>query len=153
MPPNTLPAILHAERDKPLRLRDRLLRRAVPSLCPFLLEATLKVLYKAYEAWREVPYTVHTSPKLPQVPRVLPEQMYLEGKDFGVEAAYQQAVKADDAQIPTHLWDERIWRQGHHSDGLGTCFSLALAVVPWMPCEMPFFDIGAPWSQSVFWHT
>jgi len=40
--------------------------------------------------------------------------MYSEGKEVGVEDAYKQAVKSDDALVPTHLWDDWIWGAGLH---------------------------------------
>ncbi len=32
------------------------------------------------------------------------------------EKAFAHAVKADDAEIPVHLWDNRVWRSWHNLD-------------------------------------
>jgi len=80
--------------------------------CPFLLEVPSKVLHKIFEAWKNVPYEIiPTDSRSPQSQVVwgLPGIMYAAGQDFEVEAAYRQAVKADNAEVPVHVWNVRVW--------------------------------------------
>jgi hypothetical protein len=83
-------------------------RSRAPSV-PFMSEVPLKVLHKVYETWREVPYVVELAPLRLLHPTV-PVAMYAAGLNLKVEVAFRQAVKADDAAIPTYIWDDRIWK-------------------------------------------
>lgn len=83
----------------------------------FMKVAPLKMLHKVYEMWQEVPYTLTTSEpcsihshEIWDMPRI----MYASGRDFEAEAAYRQAVKSDDAQVPVHLWNNRIGNSNLH---------------------------------------
>ncbi len=81
---------------------------------PFLSVPPLKLALKAYESWGRVPYRLGlgvTSPVL----TVKSGLMYTMDRDFAVEEAHRKAVKADDAEVPVHLWNDRIWRQRLHT--------------------------------------
>jgi hypothetical protein len=85
---------------------------------PYLSEVPLKVLHKVYEMWSDVPYSIEPNPTPLDLHPIweFPGVMYNEGRAFEVEAAYHQAVKSDDAQVPKHLWDNRIWGAGQHRE-------------------------------------
>jgi len=42
--------------------------------------------------------------------------MYAPGKASEVELAFKQAIKADVAAVPVHLWDDRVWEKMFHLD-------------------------------------
>jgi hypothetical protein len=86
------------------------------STLPFLAAPPLKVSLKIYESWKEVPYSIDTSLTRPQPCFNFSNTMYETGVDFAVEEAHRQAVKADDAEVPIHLWNNRIWRKKLHSE-------------------------------------
>ena len=77
---------------------------------PFASVPPLKILHKAYETWQTPPYAQREDQLIPPFTWSLPEAMYAHGESFQVEAAYRQAVKADDAAAPVHLWNDRVWR-------------------------------------------
>jgi hypothetical protein len=105
--------------------------RAGANQFPFLFEAPLKVLHKVYETWRDVSYSVNVLMQpLPHPTWDLPGAMYAEGRDFIVEAAFRQAVKSDDAQVATHLWDNRIWRAATFSEAKRGDFSTQFSKFP-----------------------
>jgi len=118
VPMSALPPDLHPLLGSPVT-------RSGANQFPFLFEVPLKVLHKVYESWRDVPYSVNISMDFLSHPTwELPGVMYAEGRDFEVEAAFRQAVKADDAQVASHLWDDRIWRVLNTSDDHRELFSL-----------------------------
>jgi len=87
----------------------------------FLREVPLKVLHKVFESWQEVPYVITSSGPHQGITHSmweLPTIMYAAGKDFEVEATSRQAVKSDDAQVPVHLWDDRVWSAHLHDPQL-----------------------------------
>jgi hypothetical protein len=89
-----------------------------PDTLPFLEQTPLKVLHKAFESWYEVPYDWREDEALASSVWALPGTMYALGQSFQVEAAYKIAVKADNASVPHHLWDDRIWRGVYHNKSL-----------------------------------
>lgn len=84
-------------------------------LPPFISVPPLKLALKIYEAWEKVPY-YWRSDKPPQISLANPGTMYTIGRDFALEEAHKQAVKADDAEVPVMIWNNRIWQRQLHSE-------------------------------------
>jgi hypothetical protein len=110
---------------------EKLMDQPIPSTVPphpLTLAVPLKVLHKVYEMWQQVPYCLSSL-----VNRAangqdnthlwnLPGTMYASGQDFKVEADYRQAVKANDAQVPIHIWNNRIWGAKLHQPDLVSAY-------------------------------
>ena len=83
-----------------------------PTALPFLGSAPAKVLTQAVKAWTHLSprytlpltETAHTNP-----PSNLPTSYPAPAVMHDHSQSYTHATKADDAVIPTHFWDDRVW--------------------------------------------
>ena len=74
-----------------------------------------KILQRAYLQWATdslvtflVPPIVHT--------KKTPLSMYRATGAIDLDSSFVSAIKADGADIPVFLWDDRIWSRGAHSE-------------------------------------
>ena len=74
-----------------------------------------KILQRAYLQWATdslvtflVPPIVHT--------KKTPLSMYRATGAIDLDSSFLSAIKADGADIPVFLWDDRIWSRGAHSE-------------------------------------
>ncbi len=98
-------------------VQDALIKRVIKFQLSWVFQVSppLKVLNKAIEAW--LPYTNITY--LPQT-QIQPYHthvgnMYTSLTDTFSDKTYLVAVKADDTDVPIHMWNDRIWVKNLHS--------------------------------------
>jgi hypothetical protein len=125
VPSTALPPPMRSELDLPISAIEARVH-------PYLYEAPLKVLQKVFEMWLDMPYSIDPPPTPLDLHPAwsLPGIMYHTGSEFEVEAAYRLAVKADDALVPTHLWDDRIWRVEMHMESQREAFVVRYSRCP-----------------------
>jgi hypothetical protein len=82
-----------------------------------------KVLQRAFGRWATTPNIRYIKQIQSLSDTVRAPTMYTSASAQDLEASFVSAIKSDEAEIPVHLWNDRIWALGAHREELVASFS------------------------------